>query len=45
MLGREGYNPDKGSMQQAMPFIDKLAPAHSLDSLKNAVRYIADECR
>ncbi len=45
MLGREGYNPDKGSMQQAMPFIDKLAPAHSLDSLKNVVRYIADKCR
>ncbi|HIF17909.1 MAG: VWA domain-containing protein [Cycloclasticus sp.] len=45
MLGREGYNPNKGSMQLALPYIDKHAPAHSLDSLKKAVRYIADECR
>ncbi|PCH85442.1 MAG: hypothetical protein COB26_03900 [Piscirickettsiaceae bacterium] len=45
MLGREGYNPNKGSMQLAMQYIDKHAPAHSLDSLKSALRYIADECR
>ncbi|PHS73354.1 MAG: hypothetical protein COB22_01285 [Cycloclasticus sp.] len=45
MLGREGYNPDKGPMQFAMPYIDKHAPAHSLDSLKQAVKLIAQACR
>jgi uncharacterized protein with von Willebrand factor type A (vWA) domain len=44
MLGREGYNPDNGSMLDAQPYIDKHAAAHSLDSLKQAVNYIAREC-
>lgn len=45
MLGREGYNPDKGTMLEAKPYIDKHAPAHSLESLQQAVNYFAQECR
>ena len=45
MLGREGYNPDKGSMLDAKPYIDKHVPANSLDSLKQAVNWISQACR
>ena len=45
MLGREGYSPDKGSMLDAKPYIDKHAAAHSLESLKQAIDYIAQVCR
>ncbi len=45
MLGREGYEPDRNSMRAAMPFIDRHAPAHSLDALKSTMNYIAGECR
>lgn len=41
MLGREGYSPDEGSVLEDSPYIDKHAPAHSLDSLKQAVADIA----
>lgn len=45
MLGREGYDPDADSMRAAMPYIDRHASAHSLDSLKSTIDYIARECR
>lgn len=41
MLGREGYDPDKKSMRAAMPFINRHASAHSLESLKETVNYLA----
>jgi len=41
MLGREGYNPNKGTMLDIQPYIDKHTSAHSLDSLKQAISYIA----
>ena len=45
MLGREGYNPDEHAMLELKPYIDQHVPAHSLDSLKKAINYIAQECR
>jgi len=45
MLGRKGYNPDEHSMLEVKPYIDQHVPAHSLDSLKQAINYIAQECR
>ena len=45
MLGRVEYDTYEESMQAAMPYIDRLAPAHSLESLKNTISYIAQECR
>jgi uncharacterized protein with von Willebrand factor type A (vWA) domain len=45
MLGREGYDPDTGPIKEAQPYIDKHAAAHSLESLKQAVNYIAHSCR
>ncbi len=45
MLGRKGYNPDEHSMLELKPYIDQHVPAHSLDSLKQAINYIAQECR
>jgi uncharacterized protein with von Willebrand factor type A (vWA) domain len=45
MLGREGYNPDKGTMLDVQPYIDKHASAHSLYSLKQAINHIAQLCR
>lgn len=44
MLGREGYNPKKSTLFEAMPYIDEHVPAHSLDSLKQAVNSIARAC-
>ncbi len=44
MLGKVEYEPFEDSMQAAMPYIDQLAPAHSLDSLKNSINYILQEC-
>ena len=45
MLGREGYNPNKGPINAAQPYIDKHAAAHSLESLKQVINYIAHSCR
>lgn len=45
MLGREGYNPDKNSMLAAKPFLDRLAAAHNIDSLRDTILYIAQHCR
>jgi uncharacterized protein len=45
MLGREGYEPDQDSVLAAMPHIDRHFPAHSLDSLKSTVDYMARVCR
>jgi uncharacterized protein len=44
MLGREGYEPNRDSMAAAMPYLDRLFPAHSLDSLKQTVDYVASVC-
>lgn len=33
MMGWDGYAPEARAMKAALPFIDVLAPAHSLDSL------------
>ena len=41
MLGREGFEPDDAFMQSATPYIDLLAPAHSVAALENAIRYLA----
>lgn len=41
MLGREGFAPDEAFMQYAAPHIDRLAPAHSLAALEDAIRYLA----
>ena len=45
MLGREGYDPNKGPINAAQPYIDKHMAAHSLESLKQAINYIAYSCR
>ncbi len=45
MLGRDGYDEDVKSIQAALPYIDRHAPAHSLDALKSTMNYIARECR
>jgi uncharacterized protein with von Willebrand factor type A (vWA) domain len=41
MLGRYEFCADTESMKAAMPHIDLFAPAHSVASLANAVRSIA----
>ncbi|WP_067562353.1 vWA domain-containing protein [Halofilum ochraceum] len=33
LMGRRGYAPEAKAMKAALPFIDRLAPAHNLDSL------------
>ena len=32
--GYSGYRPDVAGMKAAMPYIDKFAPVHNLESLK-----------
>ncbi len=44
MLGREGFNLDRDFEQHIVPVLDLLAPAHSLDALKQTVRHIARTC-
>jgi len=41
MLGREGFEPDDAFMHFVAPHIDRLAPAHSLAALEEAIRYLA----
>lgn len=33
LMGRRGYAPEAKAMKAALPWIDRLAPAHNLDSL------------
>ena len=41
MLGREGFEPDAAFLQYAASNVDYIGPAHSLESLENAINYIA----
>ena len=41
LLGREGYDPNRGAMLLARPYLDLLAPAHSVASLRDVESYIA----
>lgn len=41
VLGREGFEPDINFLLYAAPHIDFLGPAHSLESLEKAIRYLA----
>ncbi|WP_421621264.1 vWA domain-containing protein [Alkalilimnicola ehrlichii] len=33
LMGRSGYAPEARGMRSALPYLDRLAPAHTLDSL------------
>jgi uncharacterized protein with von Willebrand factor type A (vWA) domain len=41
MAGREGFQLQQDFEQQIVPKLDLLAPAHSLDALKQTIRHIA----
>lgn len=41
LLGRKGYDPNRGAMLLAQPYLHLLAPAHSLESLRNVGAYLA----
>lgn len=41
LLGDERYEPSARGMQAALPYIDRLAPAHNLESLERLVTYLA----
>lgn len=41
MMGWEGYAPEARAMKAALPFIDVLAPAHSLESLAALETHLA----
>lgn len=45
MLAREGYKGDHSSMLSAMPFLDLLAPAHSLEALSRVASFVHDALR
>ena len=40
MLGRDDYRPDGDSMSAALPYLDALAPAHSLEALSEAISLV-----
>jgi uncharacterized protein with von Willebrand factor type A (vWA) domain len=42
VLGRKEFEPDTGFLQFAAPHIDRLAPAHSLAALEEAIRFLAN---
>jgi uncharacterized protein with von Willebrand factor type A (vWA) domain len=42
VLGRKEFEPDAGFLQFAAPHIDRLAPAHSLTALEEAIRFLAN---
>ncbi len=41
LLGRTGYDPNRGAMLLAQPYLDLFAPAHSLASLRKVGSYLA----
>lgn len=41
LMGSEGYAPETRGMQAALPHVDLLAPAHSVESLERLVRHLA----
>jgi uncharacterized protein len=41
LLGDPRYEPSARGMQAALPYIDRLAPAHNLESLERLVTYLA----
>ena len=41
MIGWEGYTPEAQGIKAALPFVDRHAPAHSLDSLAALEPYLA----
>jgi uncharacterized protein with von Willebrand factor type A (vWA) domain len=41
LLGDARYEPTARAMQAALPFIDRLAPAHNLESLERLVSDLA----
>ena len=45
MLGREGFKLDGDSMLAALPHLDLLASAHSIEALANATLFIRDAHR
>jgi len=40
LAGMDGFKPEVMGLQVALPFIDVLAPAHNLESLRNALKYL-----
>lgn len=40
LAGTSSFSPDVIGLQVALPFIDTLAPAHNLESLKDALKYL-----
>ena len=41
LLGRQGYDPNRGAMLLAQPYLHLFAPAHSLESLREVGAYLA----
>ncbi len=41
LAGDPRYQPTARAMQAALPFVDRLSPAHNLDSLERALRELA----
>lgn len=41
LMGSEGFAPETRGMQAALPYVDLLAPAHSVESLEQLVRHLA----
>lgn len=41
LIGWEGYAPEAGGMQAALPYVDLFAPAHNLESLAALEPYLA----
>ena len=41
LMGAVDFTPETRGMQAALPFIDVLAPGHSLDALRAVVRHLS----
>jgi uncharacterized protein with von Willebrand factor type A (vWA) domain len=41
LMGAADFTPDTRGMQAALPFIDVLAPGHSVDALQRLVRHLS----
>lgn len=40
LMGHPGFRPDTGALRAALPYLDLLAPAHNVDSLRRTVRHL-----
>lgn len=41
LMGAPGFTPETRGMQAALPYVDVLAPGHSLEALRSLVRHLA----